>query len=155
MSQFKNYFFLRHQPLKTIYLVYVALSLILLRLPCWFLISLLPSLRPRRSWTIGRTLLIKGMQVIVPAIFNIGAFRYVRVDPHKFTQKENEVGLVWIDAAPDLIVGEVAAFAKENEVSCVQVPAYWFGARNDLTHTVGQQSSEKVILALHGTLLVL
>ena len=146
-----NTFIFRHQPLKAIYLAYVVATLVFIRLPCWLVLFLVPWFRPRRSWTLARTLLVKTLQIVVPAIFNTASFDSGRVDPNTFMRAESAVGLVWIDAAPELIVGDIKKFAKLNKVDAVQVPAYWFGARDTVTDLVGQRAlpEEKVILNFH------
>lgn len=151
MADGGNTFFLRHQPLKAVYLAYVAATLVFVRLPCWFVLALVPLLRPRASWTIGSTLLVKTLQVVVPAVFSTASFDSVRVDPHTFMRAEDAAGLVWIDAAPELVVGDVKKFAKLNKVDAVHVPAYWFGERDTVTGLADQRAlpDEKVILNFH------
>lgn len=153
MTQIANQCIWRHEPLKTIYLT-VAFASLLARLPFWFLIALVPSFRPRASWTVGRTLTVRAARVFFGAVFNTGSFQWVRVDPRCFAQNEQEVGLVWIDASPDLIQGTIKRYAGINEVLTVRVPAYWSGARDIATGHVGQAArpDEKVILAFHGKL---
>lgn len=143
---------LRHQPLKALYLTYVLLTLLLFRLPVWILISLVPRFRPRPTWTFRRTIFIRLLQTFCPVIFDIAAFSLFRVDPHQFAQYEDEIGLVWIDANPELVQGEVEKYARLNKVSPVQVPAYWFGYRDPATNLAGQRAlpDEKVIINFHG-----
>lgn len=151
MTAIGNNFIFRHQPLKAIYLAYIAASLLFVRIPIWSILSVVPWLRPRSSWTYRRTLLVKSLQVIVPAIFNTASFSALRISPDVFMKDEDAAGLVWIDAAPELVVGEIKEFAKINKVSAVQVPAYWYGSRDTVTDRPGQRAlpDEKVILNLH------
>lgn len=51
---------LRHQPIKGIYLTYQLLSTVLVRLPVWILLSI--RWRPRPSWDIKRTILVRGLR---------------------------------------------------------------------------------------------
>lgn len=149
MSQLQKQQFWRHQPFKAIYLAF-AIASIILRLPIWILISLVPAFRGRSSWTLGRAVLVKAARVYFGAIFTTGAFELGRIDPQRFAKKEQEVGLVWIDATPDLIQGDIKKYAQANKVSAVHVPAYLFGER-DSNGRVGQPAKpdEKVILAFH------
>ena len=152
LNPYKNYFFLSRQPWKWLYLKYVWATLFFVRLPIWFIFSLIPWMRPRASWTIKRTLLVKSLQELVPMTFNTGQFKEtVRVNPQKYANNEEEVGLVWIDAVPQMIQGDIKQYAKTNRVSVVHVPAYWFGRRDPVTGLAGQPASlnEKVILNLH------
>lgn len=147
----KYQFYWRHQPLKLVYLAWVALTLIFIRLPLWTFLYLIPALRPRSSWTLRRSLIVKVLQVVVPAVFNTDAFDATRVSPHVFEKNEEEVGLVWIDPAPELVVGEIKEYARINKVGAVPVPAYWVGEREPETGLVGQRAreGEKVILNFH------
>jgi hypothetical protein len=42
------------QPAKAVYITYHVVSSLLVRFPLWTAIGLVPALRPRRSWTLGR-----------------------------------------------------------------------------------------------------
>jgi hypothetical protein len=153
LNPYKNYFFLSRQPWKKLYVAYVWGMLLFVRIPIWFLMSLIPWLRPRASWTIKRTLLVKSLQELVPMTFNAAQFKEtVRVDPQTYAKNEEEVGLVWIDAAPEVIQGDIKKYAKLNRVSVIHVPAYWFGARDTTTGLAGQPAApnEKVVMNFHG-----
>ncbi|EKM56906.1 uncharacterized protein PHACADRAFT_92890 [Phanerochaete carnosa HHB-10118-sp] len=132
MIQAINQLVWRHEPLKTIYLIF-ALASALVRVPFWFTFALVPPFRPRASWTIGRTVVVKLARAYFTAIFNTGSFQWGRVDPQRFAKNEEGVGLVWIDVAPDLIQGDIKKYARTNKVSSVHVPAYWYGDRD--THS--------------------
>ena len=142
---------LRHQPMKAIYLTYIVLSILLIRLPFWTITALVPAFRPRPRWTIGRTLLIRLLQTFIPAVFNSATFHLMRVNPKTFAKQEDAQGLVWIDAVPGLVVGEIKEYAELNDVTVEQVPAYWFGDRDPVTNRAGQvaRPGEKVVLAFH------
>ena len=142
---------LRYQPFKTIYLTYIASSLLLVRLPFWFVIYQLPWLRPRASWTVGRSILVKALQVIVPAVFNTASWKSLRVDLRPFLKDPEAAGLVLLDARPDLIVGEIKELAEKNKVTVDQVAGFWYGNR-DAAGKVGQRAGpdEKVMYAFHG-----
>lgn len=146
---------LRRQPTKAVYLTYVAVSTLLFRVPFWAITSLVPAYRPRPRWTIGRTLLIRLLQTLIPAVFKTATFHLMRVDPKTFAKQEDAAGVVWVDAAPELVVGEIKEYAELNDVAVEQVPTYWFGDRDPVTHRAGQKAGpgEKVILAFHRKLL--
>ncbi|KAI0348524.1 alpha/beta-hydrolase [Trametopsis cervina] len=141
----------RHQPFKAIYLTYVAFTLIFFRLPYYFLISLIPWLRPSATWTVGRSVLVRVLQVIVPAFFDTASFDFARTDPRKFAKDPEAVGLVWLDAKPQLIVGEIKELAERNKVTVEQVAGYWYPKKDPATGRVGQRAGpdEKVMYALH------
>ena len=153
-----EYNFLWHrQPFKAAYILWTAVTLIFLYLPLWALFALIPTLRPRRSLTFSRTLFIKSLQVLVPVLFNTLSFDLLRLNPQYYSGKEEEVGLISIDAAPELVIGELREYAKKNGVAAAPVAAYWVGEREPFTNKVGYRArpNEKVILNAHGELLVL
>ena len=147
----QNWLLLRHQPLKFLYLSYVVASLLFVKLPLWTVYCLLPALRPRPSWPLARALLVWSLREIVTAVFNTASFKSARTDP-RVPQKQSaqELGLVWIDATPELVVGEVKRFAEINRVKAERVAGYWFGKRDE-KNGIGQtaEPDEKVILNFH------
>ena len=60
---------------------------------------------------------------------------------------------MWVDAKPELVVGEIKELAERNKVGVEQVAGYWYGKRDAATGRVGQRAGpdEKVMYALHGT----
>jgi hypothetical protein len=50
---------IRKQPVKSIFIVYYILSALLVRIPLWTIIGLIPALRPRRSWTVSRVVIVR------------------------------------------------------------------------------------------------
>lgn len=142
----------RHQPFKAIYIAYFTFVFIFFRLPYHILLSILPWTRPRSSWTARRAILVRSLQDIVPVVFDTASFNVARIDPHSFSKVQDEVGLVWIDAKPELIVGEIKEMAEMNKVDVEHVAGYWYGKRDPETGKVGQRAApdEKVMYALHG-----
>ncbi|KAH9951158.1 alpha/beta-hydrolase [Amylocystis lapponica] len=123
-------FAFRHQPLKTIYLIGSISTLVFLRIPYWTATNLLPSWRPRSSWSLGRALIIKGF----------AAFIY----PEK-------TGFVWVDPAPEYVVGELAELAQKNNVEPARIWGFWLGPKGP-DGLVGQKPKpgEKVVMHMHG-----
>ncbi|KZT01775.1 alpha/beta-hydrolase [Laetiporus sulphureus 93-53] len=64
-------FAFRYQPFKAIYTLSTVAGL-LLRLPYWTLINLLPSWRPRTSWTLGRAIFVNLFQVYIAYVYETG-----------------------------------------------------------------------------------
>ena len=50
------------QPLKSAYIAYVCLSTILYRLPKWTICSIIPALRPRKSWSMKQSFFLRLLQ---------------------------------------------------------------------------------------------
>ncbi|CCM07010.1 uncharacterized protein FIBRA_09329 [Fibroporia radiculosa] len=145
-----NYFAYRHQPLKTLFLLYTGVSLFV-RIPFWITTNLLPSWRPRRSWTLSRTLIVNLLRVVSDTIFKTSVSIF-SIDPKLLEQPlAAEAGLVWVDPTPDLILGEIKDAADLNGVTSTKVAGFWYGERG-LDGVVGQKADpdEKVIYELHG-----
>ncbi|KAG9219491.1 hypothetical protein CCMSSC00406_0005385 [Pleurotus cornucopiae] len=108
-----------------------------------------PTWRPVRGWPLSRMLLVKSLRVGVNAMFNTS------LDPLKLDPVQegppDEVGLVWIEPKPDLVVGEIAHTAQVNDIHPVKVAGFWYGKRGEYGE-VGQAAGpdEKVIYEFHG-----
>ncbi|KAJ6469010.1 hypothetical protein C8R47DRAFT_800315 [Mycena vitilis] len=137
----------KKQPLTGLYMLYTAVSIIFLRLPFWVIISAFPSLRPRRTWSMGRTIAVYGLQAVVDAMCKIG-FSPTQ-DPEAF---KLQPGFAWVNGIdPDMVVGPVASAAKLNSVSPVTICGYWSG-KIGAESVDGRPASagERVLYVLHG-----
>ncbi|OCH88431.1 alpha/beta-hydrolase [Obba rivulosa] len=141
-------FAFRHQPIKTIYTVGTLLYL-LCCLPVWTVVGLVPAFRPRRSWTLKRTLIVKSYRVLLRMMFNTAII--VPGPPDKYASTARESGFVWVDATPDLVNGEIRDMAQINEVKAEKTCGFWYGPRGS-DGEPGQRASEgeKVVYHMHG-----
>jgi hypothetical protein len=57
---------LHKQPGKGIFLTYQILNCLFVRLPFWTLISVVPALRPRRSWSLGKCIRVRFISWVFP-----------------------------------------------------------------------------------------
>ncbi|KAJ7631967.1 alpha/beta-hydrolase [Mycena polygramma] len=137
----------RNQPLTSLYVLYTAVSIIFLRLPFWVVISAFPSLRPRRTWSMGRTIAVYGLQAVVDAMYKIG-FAPSK-DPEAFKSQPGFACVNGIDL--DMVVGHVASAAKLNNMSPATICGYWSG-KTGAESTDGHPASaqERVLYVLHG-----
>lgn len=150
-------FILSHQPLKAIYLTYVFVSFLFVKLPWWMVVFLVPAFRPRPSWTYARALFVKASNVVFVAAFNTASLGLFRRDPRTLAKAADKVGLVFIDPAPELVVGDVKKYAEVNRVSPAQIAGYWYEKWDPETRFVGQSArrdraagpDEKVVLSFH------
>lgn len=126
-------------------------------MPWWAVVYLVPSFRPRSSWTYARALFVKAGNVAFVALFNAVSLDFIRRDRRPLAEDEGKVGLVWIDAAPELVVGDVKKYAELNQVSPARVVGYWYGKRDSETKLAGQSAEldEKVILNFHCQYMIL
>ena len=138
-----------YQPFKAVYLG-AALAGLLLLLPLWTLLATVPAFRPRRSWTIIRTVTVWGFRYLLPVLFRTRAFATTMVDPMVLA-KNPKHGLVWVNPDPELVVGEIKTYAERQGVEPVKLAGYWYGQR-DLEGAVGTPANpgERVIYELHG-----
>ncbi|KAI0644221.1 alpha/beta-hydrolase [Trametes meyenii] len=123
------FFQFRHQPLKTLYYVYAGLSLLFVQIPYWAVRYALPSTRPQ-PWSLGRVIIVKCLRVLVTTMFRT-SFELMNLDPLDVAKsgKGEVVGLVWVDAAPELVAGEIEEAAHINRIEAERRAGYWFGKR--------------------------
>ncbi|CDO75986.1 hypothetical protein BN946_scf184548.g3 [Trametes cinnabarina] len=142
----------RRQPLTTLYYVYSLISLLFVKVPYWAIRFALPSTRPQ-PWTLGRVILVKCYRELIKILFN-STVAPMNIDASTVEKsgKAEETGLVWIDAAPELIiVPEIEEAARINGIKAERRPGYWIGKRGP-DGQVGQAAGpdEKVIYGFHG-----
>ena len=138
----------RSQPLKSIYWAASIIIILFARLPFWLLTYLLPALRPRPSWGLGRSIAIRALEVYVDILYATSLGQNTAPSEARATRS----GLVWIEPAPpELIVGEVRDIASTNGVHSVRVAGFWYGPRG-AGGQKGQKASpgERIIYHLHG-----
>ncbi|KIJ64873.1 hypothetical protein HYDPIDRAFT_89764 [Hydnomerulius pinastri MD-312] len=143
-------FELRHQPLKTVYLLYSVVSILFVRLPFWVVSSLVPAWRPRPTWPLSRTVIVYGLQAFVSIAFSIGSFS--GDDAEKSSKDADKLGFVWVEPVPaELLKGEVASIAATNKVEPVRRHGYWYGKGvGGGSHGGKAQPDEKVLYHFHG-----
>ncbi|KAH9934399.1 alpha/beta-hydrolase [Fomitopsis serialis] len=141
-------FAFRHQPLKALYLTKTVAS-VFIRLPFWVATNLIPSWRPRTSWTLGRVIIVKLFEAYLDFMYATEVMRSPSLQESSETAEAT--GFVWVEAAPDLVVGEILQMAEKNHVEAVRTGGFWYGPRGT-DGEVGQKAAkgEKVIYHLHG-----
>ncbi|KAK7443188.1 hypothetical protein VKT23_015786 [Stygiomarasmius scandens] len=137
----------RHQPVKALFLALGTLSL-LARLPFYLLRNLFPSWRPRRSWTLSRTVLVKLIEETTRIVLHTGLPEQESLEDLKKVWKERFVLIEPLEEK--LIVGELRTYAEANRVKSERVGGFWF--EKDENARVGRKAGqdEKVIVVLHG-----
>ncbi|PPQ77958.1 hypothetical protein CVT25_015433 [Psilocybe cyanescens] len=148
-------FAFRNQPWKALYLATSTVTLFL-QLPIYAVIYVLPGARPRRSWSIGRSLAIFAFRSLINVLYNIsptlmdGVLPAEGMTPKQLSEAET-YGFVWVDGAPEFVTGEIKDTALLNEVTPARTSGYWYGKR-DPSDKVGQKASpnERVIYHFHG-----
>ncbi|THH26381.1 hypothetical protein EUX98_g7807 [Antrodiella citrinella] len=136
----------RRQPLKAVYTLYFAVS-IFVRLPIWVVASLLPAMRPRKAWTVSRTLFIWSIDAYVRSFYKVG----FPVEP-VLEGGPDVTGFVWVEPIPeDYVVGEIKTMADVNGVKPERICGYWHGKKG-ADGKFGQRAEpgERVLYVLHG-----
>ncbi|EMD35344.1 hypothetical protein CERSUDRAFT_116141 [Gelatoporia subvermispora B] len=143
-------FAFRRQPFKAIYKTFNVLYL-LVSVPVWALIAVVPAWRPRRSWSVGRTLMVKFIRAYIGLMFNTTLPPSPPPAIIAASPSAQEMGFAWVDPAPDLVTGEIRDVAEINGVKPEKSSGYWYGPRGP-DGAPGQTASkgEKVILHMHG-----
>ena len=145
-----QFFAYRHEPMKTLYMLYAVLCLVFVRIPYWTLSNLLPAWRPRPSWSLSRTLRVNLLRNLLEILFQT-SLDPMKADPEKLAQSADKIGFVWIEPDPSLVVGEIKLAAEVNSIAPVRIGGIWYGQRGT-DGRVGYRASsnEKVIYELHG-----
>ena len=145
---------LRRQPFKAIYLLgFVVVTI--LQLPCWLIYYSWQPNRPRKSWTLRRTVAVRIMRKMtqLPSKFGVLDGRDLSLEvPQKELESLN-TRFVWIpELEKEDIVGMVAEHAARAGVESIAIPAYWIlkeGIKWSPAHEKAQED-EKVVLYFHG-----
>ena len=141
----------RNQPWKALYLTYVLSIALVFRLPYWLIVSAIPSLRPRQSWTFYRAFVYHPFKLFVQLIRVVG-LHPPKGNAERDSQNPEETGFAWVEPLPEsLITGDIAEMAKANGVYPVRVWGYWMGERDEKGRP-GQpaREGERVLLHIHG-----
>lgn len=138
-------FALRRQPIRAFYLFSEILVTLLFRLPYWMVKYARRSRRPRVSWSCMQCIMVEVVRLFI--VFGPVASRLVnhialsfftahvarRVGSvtswpdHRAIPKNKGTKGIWIDPAPELIVGEIKKLAEAGNVQPIRLP----GAQGD------------------------
>ncbi|KAH9893199.1 alpha/beta-hydrolase [Cubamyces lactineus] len=148
---------LNRQPLKALYLVYVATSLVFVKLPFWTLYYLPRSTRPRRAWTLKRTLIVRTIQTLFATGRNVdmrgGPKPAVaaKLDDDDKVLRDAHAKSAWIEPIPEeLFCGELKRYAEITGVEPVRIPGYWLLKKGYEWTSHRAMPGEKTVLHFHG-----
>ncbi|KAF8572609.1 alpha/beta-hydrolase, partial [Ramaria rubella] len=141
-------FALRYQPIAVFYIFTSILAMAFIRLPYWLITSIVPSGRPRRSWTLGRSLTIYSMQTFTGIIYKTG-YSALLNDPEAAKRDADALGLVSFEAVPQFVQGDLKQLAQRNGVEPEPCSGYWYGDRSGGVQRRAEPG-EKVVLHMHG-----
>jgi len=144
----------RKEPLRTLYIIYAIATTLTVRLPYWVITSL-PGLRPRKSWTFWKSLRLKYFTFIACKFSKVGPLGKVKVTDYKAIPPDVDPKVVgvWIEGVNEsLIQGEVKVMAKVADVKPIRIPGYWYHKEGNpvLGGTRSIDPKERVLYMLHG-----
>ena len=147
---------LSRQPIKTVYLLYFAIS-ILVQIPFWFLVFLLfPARRPRPAWSLKRAMIVRTFQELFTIRIEPSAKRR---DPLKevLDSSLKDAKFCWIpplaeaaDGEPSLLCGELRRVAEIAGVRPTKIAGYWLLKKGAKWEGEKAKPGEKTVLHLHG-----
>ncbi|KIY73135.1 alpha/beta-hydrolase [Cylindrobasidium torrendii FP15055 ss-10] len=137
------------QPAKAIFVTFQVLSL-LIRIPLWIVFAVPKWSRPRRSWSIKRTLGLHLLNWNIDMIRRTGPLRLIP-DHYSITPGLDTQG-IWIPAvAEDLLSEEIQSLAQKNNVKPSRIPGYWLHPKeSSIPFGAPPIPGEKVLLMFHG-----
>ncbi|KAI0071718.1 alpha/beta-hydrolase [Panus rudis PR-1116 ss-1] len=142
----------RSQPWKTLYLTYQVITTPLIRIPLWIAYYIPHSTRPRPSWSLKRTIVVKLIKHLGYISTKVGKMNLGgAVHNHLVLDDGASVKGAWIAPTPHLITGDVKKWAADAGVECMRIPGYWL-EKEGTSRDVGAPPlpGEKVLYALHG-----
>ena len=146
---------LYRQPLKGIFIFSFLIFVVFIRLPCWLIYYSWRPNRPRKPWTLYRTINAQMLRNLGQLPFKVGV-RSRRDLSLEVPQEELEPlssRFLWIpELEKEDIVGMVEEYAARVGVKSIAIPAYWMlkeGTKWSPAHETARED-EKVILYLHG-----
>ncbi|KAI0344811.1 alpha/beta-hydrolase [Trametopsis cervina] len=140
------------QLFKGLYILYEVVTTLLIRAPLWYILAIPRRLRPKPSWTIGRTFHLRFLQYICAgSSFGPWLYSLMHIPNYLALEQGLDVKGVWIPAVPQHVHGHLAQWAKGANVKPVCIPGYWLEKKGtDLPVDASPLQDEKVLLVLHG-----
>jgi len=144
---------LLYQPFKSLYTLYFFADLLLFKVPLWLIYYSRRANRPRNSWTLTRSVMVRVIRAVVALPQRIGfSNRDLSKDVPQSKLKKFDARFVRVDGLEDSeLVGEIRDFAEQAGVQPVSVPCFWLrrGIKWIPEHEKAGED-EKVILHIHG-----
>ena len=145
---------LRRQPFKAIYLL-GFLAVTIFQLPCWLIYYSWRPNRPRKTWTLYRTINARMLRNVGQLPFKTGVLsrRDLSLEVPQEELEPLSSRFLWIpELGKEDIVGMLEEYAARAGVKSIAIPAYWMlkeGTKWSPTYDKAQKD-EKVVLYLHG-----
>jgi len=143
------------RPFKVIYLLGFFAFMVFIQLPCWLIYYSWRPNRPRKSWTLSRTINLRILRKLALLPFKAGILsnRDLSLEVPQEELGSFNSRFVWIpELEKEEIVGMVAEHAARAGIKSIAIPAYWIlkdGAEWSPAYDKAQKD-ETVLLYLHG-----
>jgi acetyl esterase/lipase len=143
---------LHRQPWKFLYLFYLAIKVIFVKLPYWSLISISPSWRPFPSWGFTKCLQIYILRSVIDLPTKLGVHWKRDLTVEVPDSKLRNAKFAWIDGVDEENLDEkVREYAKTAGVKPTRIPGYWqFRESPPGDGSLQAKDGEKIIYHLHG-----
>ncbi|PFH51558.1 hypothetical protein AMATHDRAFT_142257 [Amanita thiersii Skay4041] len=139
----------RRHPLKGLYVIYQLLTTMFVRIPWWILLTIPQTWRPRKSWTIKRTIYVRLLRHLMSVTSQTGPL--VTVPNHLAITPGTGINGVWVGAVSHLIIGDLKTWRTTSSVASIRIPGYWVHkAGTNIKVASSPTPGEKVIYNLHG-----
>ena len=137
------------QPWKTLYLIQFFATLLLVKIPAWTIWYLVPSHRPRSSWTLKRALIVR----TIKELFTLEVSITDKPDPTRDVPESEltDAKFVWVNGVPDeLFNGELRWVAEITGARPAKIAGYWLYKTGYAWTGPRARPGEKTVLHLHG-----
>ena len=147
---------LHRQPFKGIYILGFLTIMVFIKLPYWLVYYSWQPNRPRKSWTLYRTIVVQMLRSFAWQLpFKVGVLtkRDLSLEVPQEELESHNSRFVWIpELEKEDIVGMIEEYAARAGVKSIAIPAYWIlkeGTEWSATHEKARKD-EKVLLYIHG-----
>ncbi|KAI9453158.1 alpha/beta-hydrolase [Lactarius psammicola] len=140
---------LRHHPLKGLYLTVELTTTLFFRLPSWVFGNLPRASRPRPSWSLKKSVLIRAIDHLNVVEGRTDSLLFF--GDHLTVVEGPDVKYVWVEPTPQLLNTEIRNLADAAKVAAATIPGYWMEKANTNTDIgAPPRPGEKVVYSLHG-----
>ncbi|KAI0369743.1 alpha/beta-hydrolase [Pilatotrama ljubarskyi] len=142
---------LKYQPFKGLYIVYFASTLVFFKVPFWALQYLPRSKRPRSTWTLKRSIIVRTIRELFTFKVPVGLKTALDSPKEVSDRALTDAKFVWVDGVPEeLLRGEVQRIAEITGVKPARNPGYWLLKEGSAWSGPKAKPGEKTVLHMHG-----
>ncbi|KAI0695948.1 alpha/beta-hydrolase [Cerioporus squamosus] len=140
----------RRQPFKGLYLAYLLVSTVFVRVPLWTITYLPRRNRPSPKWSLLRSIVVVAHREIITKLAVQTGLKTSH-DPPKSDDELKDAKFVWIDGltdGSDAFCGEVRRAADATGVQTAKVGAYWI-LKPDVSVPADMKAKPGELVAMH------